>query len=195
MGLKRIDDTYKVLKFSKSVLLSKPNGVRRSKRLALPSPETRRRELIKQRLNANNDADSSLEVRITATKGRGVFAVKPFEPGDFIVEYAGELLSSQEAEAREVAYANDPSKGCYSFFFQAGGQKWCVDATAESGRIGRLVNHSRKRPNARPEVFYLDDQPRLILVACRLIKPNDEINYDYGDSSFESRQAYPWLLL
>ena len=108
---------------------------------------------------------------------------------------AGELLSSQEAEARELAYANDPSKGCYSFFFHAGGQKRCVDATAETGRIGRLVNHSRKSPNARPEVFFLDDQPRLILVASRLIKPNDEITYDYGDSSFESHQAYPWLLL
>lgn len=50
-------------------------------------------------------------------KGRGVIAAKPFHPGDFVVEYAGELIDKKTAEEREEAYLRDDSVGCYMYYF------------------------------------------------------------------------------
>ena len=38
------------------------------------------------------------------------------------------------------------------YFFQTKGQKYCIDATAETGRYGRLINHSRLYANLLPKV-------------------------------------------
>ena len=38
------------------------------------------------------------------------------------------------------------------FFFQTKGQKYCIDATAETGRYGRLINHSCLHANLLPKV-------------------------------------------
>ena len=56
-----------------------------------------------------------------------------------------------------------------------------IDATAESGRYGRLLNHSRQNPNCVTKVVMLGDTPRLILVARQDIQPGTELLYDYGD--------------
>ena len=70
-----------------------------------------------------------------------------------------------------------------------------IDATSESGRYGRLVNHSRISPNCVPKVVVVNEVPRLILVAKHSINPGDELLYDYGDRSKESLEVYPWLAL
>ena len=68
-----------------------------------------------------------------------------------------------------------------------------VDATAESGLLGRLVNHSRLKFNCVTKVLEVDGDPRLILVAARDVGVAEELLYDYGDRSKESLDAYPWL--
>jgi len=68
-----------------------------------------------------------------------------------------------------------------------------VDATRESGLLGRLVNHSRLRFNCATKVVDVDGKPRLILVASRDIRVDEEMLYDYGDRSKESLEAHPWL--
>lgn len=68
-----------------------------------------------------------------------------------------------------------------------------IDATSESGRLGRLVNHSRLNPNLQTKVVTFKQQPRLILVARRDIAADEELLYDYGDRSKESLKAHPWL--
>ena len=70
-----------------------------------------------------------------------------------------------------------------------------IDATAESGRLGRLVNHSRVKPNLQTKVVIVNDIPRLILVAKKEIEPGTELLYDYGDRSKESLLCHPWLAL
>ena len=42
-----------------------------------------------------------------------------------------------------------------------------IDATKETGRLGRLVNHSRLIPNLQTKIVMLKGIPRLILVAKR----------------------------
>lgn len=69
-----------------------------------------------------------------------------------------------------------------------------VDATAESNRLGRLVNHSRNG-NLVTRIVEVGKQPRLILVAKDDIAEGTELCYDYGDRSRESIRNHPWLAL
>ena len=51
-------------------------------------------------------------------KGRGVFATRHFERGEFVCEYAGDMVSHKAAKRREEAYARDSTIGCYMYFFE-----------------------------------------------------------------------------
>ena len=69
-----------------------------------------------------------------------------------------------------------------------------IDATKDDGRYGRMVNHSRKSPNAVPKV-YTDDSgcPRLCLVAIKEISTGEELLYDYGERRNDVMKSNPWL--
>ncbi len=69
---------------------------------------------------------------------------------------------------------------------------YSVDATAETTRLGRLINHS-KTGNCQTKLHAIDGTPHLILVASRDIKAEEELLYDYGDRSKASVLAHPWL--
>lgn len=56
-----------------------------------------------------------------------------------------------------------------------------LDGTAESGYLGRLVNHSRVCPNMSTRAVMAKGEPHLILVANRDIREGEELLYDYGD--------------
>ena len=141
-----------------------------------------------------NHQEDGLIVKVIENKGRGVFASKMFYKDDFIVEYAGELISMQEAKKREEAYSKDANVGCYMYFFEFKGKKYCIDATAESGRLGRLLNHSKANNNCYTKLYEIDAQPALAILAARDIKSGEELTYDYGDRSKFTLEAHPWLL-
>lgn len=136
--------------------------------------------------------EDGLEVHIFEGKGRGVVAVKSFYRGQFVVEYAGELVRSEEARVREQIYAQDQNTGCYMYYFKHQNTDYCVDATAESDRLGRLVNHSRNG-NLTTKIAVINSTPHLVLVAKEDIQPGEEVTYDYGDRSKESLRFHPWL--
>jgi len=143
-----------------------------------------------------NDSALGIGIANYEGKGRGIEARKQFKKGDFVVEYAGELMESPAAaKEREDFYASDAATGCYMYYFKHGDKQYCIDATAESGRLGRLVNHSRLAPNCQTKVVMVRDVPRLILIAKTDIEPGTELLYDYGDRSKESLKAHPWLAL
>uniref|UniRef100_H3DEH2 [histone H4]-lysine(20) N-methyltransferase n=1 Tax=Tetraodon nigroviridis TaxID=99883 RepID=H3DEH2_TETNG len=132
------------------------------------------------------------QVKHIEGKGRGVFALKGFQKGDFFVEYHGDLLELPEAKKREAQYAEDPTAGCYMYYFQYQTKTYCVDATKETTRLGRLVNHS-KSGNCQTKLHPINGSPHLILVASRDIRADEELLYDYGDRSKASVSAHPWL--
>ena len=68
-----------------------------------------------------------------------------------------------------------------------------VDATAESDKLGRLLNHSKTKPNCCTKVVGIGEQPYLILIAARDISIGEELVYDYGDRNKETLDANPWL--
>ena len=69
-----------------------------------------------------------------------------------------------------------------------------VAATTESGRLGRLINHSRKQYNCIMRWFHTEDGiPRLIALASRNIEQDEEVLYDYGDRTKTSLASFSWL--
>jgi histone-lysine N-methyltransferase SETD8 len=67
-----------------------------------------------------------------------------------------------------------------------------IDATTESGKLGRLVNHSRNG-NLQTKTVMVEKKPHLVLIAKDKIEPGVEVTYDYGDRSKESLLHHPWL--
>ena len=43
-----------------------------------------------------------LEIRDVPLKGRGIFSTRKFFQGEFVVEYAGDLITPKEAEVRDA---------------------------------------------------------------------------------------------
>uniref|UniRef100_A0A452EGG8 [histone H4]-lysine(20) N-methyltransferase n=1 Tax=Capra hircus TaxID=9925 RepID=A0A452EGG8_CAPHI len=135
---------------------------------------------------------TSQQIDLIDGKGRGVIATKQFSRGEFVVEYHGDLIEITDAKKREALYAQDPSTGCYMYYFQYLSKTYCVDATRETNRLGRLINHS-KCGNCQTKLHDIDGVPHLILIASRDIEAGEELLYDYGDRSRASIEAYPWL--
>ncbi|XP_017478164.1 PREDICTED: histone-lysine N-methyltransferase pr-set7-like [Rhagoletis zephyria] len=125
-------------------------------------------------------------------KGRGIIADRHFQRGEFVVEYIGDLISMAEASEREKSYALDENAGCYMYYFKHKNQQYCIDATEDTGKLGRLVNHSRNG-NLVTKVVVVKQRPHLILLAKDDIEPGEELTYDYGDRSKESLLHHPWL--
>jgi len=171
------------------------NFIRRSRRV----PPTEKRKIEEQQLKfyLASDKDEKLEhivMKMTEGKGRGIFANKDLSKGDFVVEYAGDLMSLEEGKAKEDEYSEDAEIGCYIYFFSFKGKRYCIDATAESGRYGRLLNHSKQKANCKTRLVEEPEGiPRLIIEAKVDIKKDAELLYDYGDRSQKALKAHPWL--
>ncbi|XP_015914152.1 N-lysine methyltransferase KMT5A [Parasteatoda tepidariorum] len=138
--------------------------------------------------------EDGFEIREFPEKGRGVVTTKPLKRGDFVLEYHGELIDYTEACKRERLYAMKENTGCYMYYFKYRNKRYCIDATKESGRLGRLVNHSKKG-NLKTQPIFLQDCPHLALFAGKDIEAGEELTYDYGDRSKEALEFHPWLAL
>ncbi|XP_041956902.1 lysine methyltransferase 5Ab [Alosa sapidissima] len=164
--------------------------IRRSSRKSKTELKSEEQQHIEELIK--NNVEEGLEVRHLEGKGRGVFACKDFRKSQFVVEYHGDLVEMVEAKRREVMYAQDPTTGCYMYYFQFLSKTYCVDATMETDRLGRLINHS-KSGNCQTKLHSIGGTPHLILVASRDIRSGEELLYDYGDRSREAIAAHPWL--
>jgi SET domain-containing protein len=103
--------------------------------------------------------------------GLGLFATAPIAKGQFIVEYSGQRIATDEAQKREAR------TGCrYMFEINS---RWTLDGSTRRN-IGRYANHSC-RPNAESALV----KGKVILRAIKTIAPGEEITYDYGPEYFE----------
>ncbi|XP_072044661.1 uncharacterized protein [Amphiura filiformis] len=167
--------------------------VRRSSRRCKSDIEAEQKKDIEEAVLSVRE--HGLKVTDILGKGRGVVSTKSFIQGDFVVEYYGDLINIKEAKEREAEYGKDTSIGCYMYYFQFKTKQYCIDATMESGRLGRLLNHSSKSGNCCTKLVEVKGQPHLIIIAARDISEGEELLYDYGDRDKESLQAHPWLAL
>ena len=68
-----------------------------------------------------------------------------------------------------------------------------MDATKYSGRLGRLLNHSKTAANVVTKLIEVNSHPYLCLMAAKDIEPGEQLEYDYGERNSESLQSHPWL--
>nr|XP_061822032.1 N-lysine methyltransferase KMT5A-A-like [Nerophis lumbriciformis] len=163
---------------------------RRSKRQSKTELKLEQKQLIDHLITSG--IEEGMQMQYMEEKGRAVFAARRFRKGEYVVEYHGDLLEMTDAKKREAEYAQNPETGCYMYYFQHLCITYCVDATKETGRLGRLINHSKKG-NCQTKVHDIQGVPHLILVASRDIEDGEELLYDYGDRSKASIAAHPWL--
>jgi hypothetical protein len=112
-----------------------------------------------------------LQVRRSGVHGRGVFALRPIEPGETLIEYEGEVIDWEEALRR---HPHDPAQPDHTFYFSIEGGH-VIDALY-GGNDSRWINHSCE-PNCEA-----DETPegRVFIKALRAIAPGEELNYHYG---------------
>ena len=111
-----------------------------------------------------------LAVRRSPIHGRGVFALTLIPKKTRLIEYTGERISHEEADAR---YAEEHANSPHTMLFEVN-DKIVIDATRR-GNSARWINHSCS-PNCEIE----DENDRIFIGTRRDIRPGEELTYDYN---------------
>ncbi|XP_069739201.1 histone-lysine N-methyltransferase SUV39H1 [Phaenicophaeus curvirostris] len=118
--------------------------------------------------------------RTSDGRGWGVRTLQRIRKNSFVMEYVGEIITSEEAERRGQVY--DRQGATYLFDLDYVEDVYTVDA-AHYGNISHFVNHSCD-PNLQVyNVFIesLDERlPRIALFATRPIRAGEELTFDYN---------------
>lgn len=115
----------------------------------------------------------------TSDKGYGIITEHRILKGQFVCEYAGEIISSEEAIARRSFDEHHNYIFSLNEFVTGSVIKTIVDAT-RIGNIGRYINHSCE-PNCKVVPVRIDTAiPKLAIFASQDIDANEEVTYSYG---------------
>ncbi|XP_034119176.1 probable histone-lysine N-methyltransferase CG1716 [Drosophila albomicans] len=110
----------------------------------------------------------------TEKKGCGITAELTIPPGEFIMEYVGEVIDSEEFERRQHSYSLDRNR---HYYFMALRGEAIIDATAK-GNISRYINHSCD-PNAETQKWTVNGELRIGFFSVKRIESGEEITFDY----------------
>jgi hypothetical protein len=110
-----------------------------------------------------------IEVRNSPVHGSGVFAVANIPKGARIVEYLGERLSHEAADAR---YEDHDENDNHTFLFIV--DKNTVIDAGVSGNAARFINH-----HCEGNCTSVIENRRVFIDATRAIAPGEELGYDY----------------
>ncbi len=111
------------------------------------------------------------EVRQSSIHGNGVFALRPIEAGDCIVEYHGERIEWDEA-TRRTEQGGGPMS--HTFFFSLADGR-VIDG-GSGGNEARYINHACEGNCEALE----DDDGRVFIYALCDIAPGEELTYNYA---------------
>jgi hypothetical protein len=109
------------------------------------------------------------EVRHSRVHGHGVFALRRIRKGTNIIEYVGERMSPELADAR---YASKVPSDGHTFLFTVD-SKTVIDAGID-GNEARFVNHG-----CDPNCQTVQIGKQIFIEALRTIRPGEELAYDY----------------
>ncbi len=110
------------------------------------------------------------EVRPSRVHGSGVFATQRISKGKRIIEYTGERINSDEADAR---YGDDLGEHPLVLLFTVN-KRIFIDA-AVGGNESRFINHS-----CQPNCEAVNAGGRIFIHSLRPIEPGEELSYDYN---------------
>lgn len=105
--------------------------------------------------------------------GIGLFTLTGYQKGDFVIEYAGDLVRNSVADLREMRYE---AAGLGTYLFRLNDDQ-IVDATVQSNRA-RFTNHSCD-PNMSAEIIHIRGRDLVVLRATREIPIFSELTFDY----------------
>lgn len=109
-------------------------------------------------------------VKESPIHGRGVFARRRIPAGSRIIEYTGEIISSDESTRR--AEASGGPIGHTFFFSLADGN--LIDG-GSGGNDARFINHA-----CEPNCEAYEEDGRVYIHALRDIEQDEELNYNYA---------------
>ncbi|GIY02390.1 hypothetical protein CEXT_389511 [Caerostris extrusa] len=118
-------------------------------------------------------ARETVGVYRSSIHGRGLFCKRNIDPGELVIEYAGEVIRSVLTDKRERIYQSK-GIGCYMFRID---DDEVVDATMH-GNAARFINHSCE-PNCFSKVITVDGKKHIVIFALRRIIKGEELTYDY----------------
>jgi SET domain-containing protein len=110
------------------------------------------------------------ELRPSPMQGLGAFATRHIEAGTRLIEYAGERLNPDEADAR---YPDVEGERHHTFLF-AIDDDIVIDA-AVGGNEARFINHS-----CDPNCDAVVEDGRIWIETVRDVEPGEELAYDYA---------------
>jgi SET domain-containing protein len=109
------------------------------------------------------------EIRESGIQGLGAFATRHIPPGVRLIEYAGERLTPEQAQARYP----DGDDRHHTFLF-AIDDEVVIDASV-NGNEARFINHS-----CAPNCDAVIDDGRIWIETIHDIEPGEELAYDYA---------------
>ncbi|XP_050370988.1 histone-lysine N-methyltransferase SUVR3 [Argentina anserina] len=130
-------------------------------------------------------------------KGWGLFADQFIPKGQFVCEYAGELLTTKESRLRQQTYDELSSGGHFSPALlvvreHLPSKKAClrlnIDATI-IGNVSRFINHSCDGGNLSTSLVRSSGVllPRLCFFASDDIREDEELTFSYGETRLNSK--------
>lgn len=130
-------------------------------------------------------------------KGWGLRAGEIIRSGQFVCEYAGELLTTKEARRRQQRYDELSLGGQFSYALLVVREhlpsgKACmrinIDATV-IGNIARFINHSCDGGNLSTVLVRITGAlfPRVCFFASRDIQEDEELTFSYGEIRVRSK--------
>ena len=127
------------------------------------------------------------EIRSSPINGRGAFALQRIPAKKRLIEYTGERVSHEVADAR---YDEEEARGNTHTVLFAIDEKTVIDAGV-GGNDARFFNHSCDT-NCTSRIV----RRRVYLETLREIMPGEELTYDYeipneGETQQTAREKYP----
>ena len=117
---------------------------------------------------------SKVEAFKTLRKGWGLRASEQLNPGQFLMEYVGEVIGPNEFKIRVKKYSKE--ERIHSFFMALKADE-IIDATYK-GNITRFINHSCE-PNSSTLKWTVAGELRIGFFSTKFIAPGEEITFDY----------------
>jgi SET domain-containing protein len=111
-----------------------------------------------------------IQVRQSGIHGKGVYALQDIARGQTIIEYVGQVITWEEAQARHPHDLQNPN---HTFYFHIDETR-VIDALI-GGNSSRWINHSCDGNCEAEEV-----NGRVFIKARRKILAGEELHYDYG---------------
>nr|XP_027066114.1 histone-lysine N-methyltransferase SUVR3-like [Coffea arabica] len=143
----------------------------------------------------NRVSQSGILVKLKIVKDRrtgwGLYAGEFIPKGQFICEYAGELLVTKEAQSRQQIYDQLASSGQLSPALlvvkeHLPSRDVCMRINVDATRVGnvaRFINHSCDGGNLDTIILRSSGSvlPRICFFSSRDVQNNEELKFSYGD--------------